>query len=52
LAQRASDEFEPDNRGDWFSERVQDWSKDSPDGRAYLHSSARRASDTPAAART
>ncbi len=37
LAQRVSDEFEPDNLGDWFYERVQDWSKDSPDGRAYLH---------------
>ncbi|HEU5116835.1 MAG TPA: hypothetical protein VFT74_09195, partial [Isosphaeraceae bacterium] len=37
LAQRVSDEFDPDNLGDWFYERVQDWSKDAPDGRAYLH---------------
>jgi integrase len=37
LAQRVSDEFEPDNLGDWFYERVQEWSEGSPDGRAYLH---------------
>jgi integrase len=37
LATRVSDEFDPDQLGDWFYERIQDWSRDAPGGRAYLH---------------
>ncbi|WP_076349722.1 hypothetical protein [Paludisphaera borealis] len=37
LAAKVSGEFDPDQLGDWFYERIQDWSKDAPGGRAYLH---------------
>ncbi len=37
LAQRVSDEFDPQNLGDWFYGRVKEWSEGSTGGRAYLH---------------
>jgi integrase len=37
LAEKVASEFGPGNLGDWFYERVRDWSKTMPQGAAYLH---------------
>lgn len=37
IAEKVSHEFDPDNLGDWFYERVRRWSESLPDGAAYLH---------------
>jgi integrase len=37
LANRLKDEFCPENLGDWFYNRVSDWSKSLPKGVAYVH---------------
>lgn len=37
MALRVAERFQPENLGDWFYERVIDWSKSLPKGPAYLH---------------
>ena len=37
IAEKVAPEFAPDNLGDWFYERVRDWSEAFPEGTAYLH---------------
>ena len=37
LANKVASEFTPDNLGDWFYDRVKDWSASLPNGSAYLH---------------
>ncbi len=37
FAEKVANEFTPGNLGDWFYERVRDWSKSMSGGTAYLH---------------
>jgi hypothetical protein len=37
LAEKVSEDFNPINLGDWFYERVRDWSKSRPEGTACIH---------------
>ena len=37
LAQKVSEEFNPTNLGDWFYERIKEWSEILPNGSACIH---------------
>ncbi len=37
LAEKVNQEFDPTNLGDWFYERIRDWSESFPDGPACTH---------------
>lgn len=37
LAEKVATAFDPQNLGDWFYDRIRDWSQDRVDGAAYLH---------------
>jgi hypothetical protein len=37
IADNVARDFAPEHLGDWFYDRVKDWSKSMPEGAAYLH---------------